>query len=345
MKKMTIDRIALAACALVVLALAAQPVVAACGDARLITGFNVSTGDRSYILTPGVCPGGGGTCAPPYYSSVTGAIRGDFWALGAGDPFAPLSGIDNGTFDVGTSGTYIDPFSGWITASAFYYPAEINTHWQEDPGIDGCPDTLAGTKCTAILLSDHVGDLSYFAFITKLADAGLNYVFTRPGGAPINLAPIPNVGITGSTRLGPTQVQLTIAPPYGTTPGPAEGFYLDSACGSVGTPTGWRVRSQSAPGHGNPAPSDRDVSNWGTSLGTATNFGSSQTVTASCTGDQDIWLAYTILYDSGLELSYVGGNSTRVECGANLAEPDDRPTGPQIVPDRIRRTPSGRRGN
>jgi hypothetical protein len=345
MKKMRISRIALAAFVLVLLAFAVQPVEAACADARLITGFNVSTSERSYIHTPGVCPGGGGTCAAPYYSSVTGYISGDFWAVGSGDPFNLLSGIDNGGFHVGTAGQYIDLYSGWITGSSFFYPAEINTSWGEDPSIDGCPDTLAGAKCTAILLSDRLGSQGFFAFVTAAANAGANYVFTRPGGAPINLAPVPSVGITGSTRLGPTQVQLTVAPPFGSNPGPAEGFYLDSACAGVGTPTGWRVRSQSAPGHGNPAPTDRDVADWGTSLGTATNFGSSQTVTASCTGDQDIWLAYTILYDSGLELSYLGGNSSRVECGANLAEPDDRPTGPQIVPDRIRRTPSGRRGN
>jgi hypothetical protein len=337
--------LALVATVLVLAALAAPPAEAACALARLITGFNVSTGERSYIHTPGVCPGGGGTCAPPYYFSVTGAIRGDFWGVGYGDPFAVLSGIDNGSFDVGTFGTYIDPDNGWITSSDFYYPAEINTSWASAGTIDGCIDSIIGQRCTAILLSDKVGDQSFFAFITEAANVGGNYIFTRAGGAPVTLAPVPNVGITGSTRLGPTQVQLTIAPPFGASPGPAEGFYLDSACAGVGTPTGWRVRSQSAPGHGNASPTGRDVANWGTSLGTATNFGSSQTVTASCTGDQDIWLAYTILYDSGLELSYVGGNSSRVECGANLAEPDDRPTGPQIVPDRIRRTPSGRRGN
>jgi hypothetical protein len=348
MKKMTISRIAVAASVLVLLALAVQPVEAACTNARLITGFNVSTSERSYIITPGVCPGGGGSCGAPYYSSVTGNIRGDFWGIGSGDPFAPLSGIDNGLFDTGSYPPpyqyQLDPYNGWLTGS-FFYPAEINTTWAASSLIDGCPDTIVGTQCTAVLLNDHFGGQSFFALITKRADAGLNYVFTRPGGAPINLAPIPNVGITGSTRLGPSQVQLTVAPPFGSSPGPAEGFYLDSACSGVGTPTGWRVRSQSAPGHGNASPTDRDVADWGTSLGTATNFGSSQTVTASCTGDQDIWLAYTILYDSGLELSYVGGNSSRVECGANLAEPDDRPTGPQIVPDRIRRTPSGRRGN
>jgi hypothetical protein len=355
--KTKLTRIALTIAALMVVLAVLQPVQAACDSARIITTFETAL-VRSYLYTPGTCPGGfAGGCAFPYYSSVTGYIQGDFWILTYGDKADTNGGIDNGTFLEDTYSTYyISPYAGWVTASAFFYPAAINSTWAANPGINGCPDNVVNDadKCMAVMISDVTGvgpgglqDRGYFVYMTDQADALGNYNFGLSGGASINLSPIPVPSITGSAADGTTAVNITVARPYSGSPGTSDGFYIDGACG-IGDPIGWKVRAQNVDATGgggsNPPPTGRDIGDWAQVSGGVNAFSvATDTVNVSCIGDEDVYLAYSICFDSGYEITFVGPNSPRVECGENLADPGDRPNVLQARPDRVRRKPTGGR--
>lgn len=333
---MNMKKMLIAAATLAIVALLASPVWAVCGVARLI-----QTAD---VQTPGVCPGA--FCYGPYYTSVTSNLKGAWWALGAGDPNL-LAGNDNGSFPAianptaSNAGfpTFMYNYGQWVTGY-LYYPVTVNTTWAADGGIDNCVDGVAGTKCTAILLSDTFGGQGYFALATDEAGAATgNYDFRGLG--TINLVQIPKAGIDGSNRVSNTQVDLTVAG-IGDISG---GLYLDPACDALGPISGYRVYSQNIAGHGGAPPASRDISQWTALSAPQANLNMPTVVSATCSGEADIYLSYSVAFDSGYEIVFVGDNSTRVECGEFLADPGDRPGQIQLNNDRVRPgRSSGRKG-
>ncbi len=46
------------------------------------------------------------------------------------------------------------------------------------------------------------------------------------------------------------------------------------------------------------------------------------TVSETCATDSDVYYAHSIVFDSGFETAYVSANSTRVQCGPTVANPN-----------------------
>jgi hypothetical protein len=296
-----------------------QPAWATCGNPNFFHSCSSTTADCSYLQTPGV--GGGGIGG----SGVTANLRGNFWALGNGAPAG--EGHDDGSgganpaawpaleggIDFGAGAT------GWVKnfQGAGYVGASLYATWAEDPRIDGCTDSVAVQPvCHATFLTDHNGADTFFAVLSKLEDQG-NYDFSRPGDAPITLAPVPKPRITGSSRTG-NDVTLQIGAPL--PPDLTAGSYLDPACGPV--ITGYRVRGRIVP-RGSGVGAGRDPAEW-TSFQTAViPIGNGTSVVADCSevANQDVYIAQTFIFDSGFEATYVSRESTRAECGPQVAEP------------------------
>jgi hypothetical protein len=269
---------------------------------------------------------------------VSGAVKGSFWAQGTGDP-AVGAGNDNGTFDlVATGGIFYPSFPSY----GYYAGAELFTGWQ--PGTDGC---IGGSNCLCMLLTDTDGANTYFAVVGSQSSPTFTTSLEQGGtdgsglyNAPIIMQPVSAPAINGSARVG-TDVQLSVSV------GPQQGVYMKDGCNCG--PTGYKVLQQIVP-RGNMPPSDRAVG-WvdaplaGGGVQGVNAIGSQIDVQSTCgTADQDVYLATQLFFDSGFSTSLVSGNSSRVECGTNLADPDSKP---RQRPDAIKPTPrsdSGQRG-
>lgn len=273
-----------------------------------------------------------GNPAPP---SVSGAATVSFWALGAGDP-AVGPGTDNGGFDlVGYPGFYGAGYSsGPSYAGGLWYAATINGTW-EAAGIDGC---IGSGNCMCLLISDHDGERGFWAVTGGQSDANFNTSINQ-GGAdgngnnlPIILATMPKPSITASTRAadGSLDVEVTVK-----LPAPTGGDFTNDGCGCA--PIGYRVLQQVLTS-GSMPPTDRGVSVWSEPALAAggaqgvTSFGvgagdAGVTIRSACgASDTDVYLTAQLVFDSGFATTVVSGNSSRVECGPNLADPDDRPS-------------------
>lgn len=306
--------------AVVVLTCAAmlQPANAICGSARLFKSGN------TYIYTPGCqgsyygtgCDGGSGD------TSMTSAARGRFWAVGTGDP-AVGPGNDNGSFE----------FLGGWAVNDDTYPMGFNSSWAK-AGVDNCVDA-APNKCMAILLTDNVDTgnqvTGAFALLTNQPDSLGNYDFDQ--GGHVTLQTVPGLRINGSARTGGgtgVDIQLSsmsLAEVEG-------GLHLDSNCTGGGSAAGdvlqgFQIFAREATRNDPPQPPSNDASEW-TKVGGVNPFdGPDVTVSVPCNGDNDVWVAAGIVFDSGFTNDVVAGHPTtdlgetlRVECGANLAEPD-----------------------
>jgi hypothetical protein len=267
-----------------------------------------------------------GGCTP-----VSPNLSATFWRLGAGDPAIGI-GNDNGSFDlVGAGGVYFPAYA----SSGYYGGASLVSGWQ--PGTDGCID---GGNCLCMLLTDTDGDNTYYAIASAQSSATLTTVLRQPGtdgsgayAAPIILQPVQAPQITGSTRAG-TEVVLDVNVP-------APGAVYNSGntnCNCAAT--GYRVLTQTL-ARGSMPPSDRS-SGWVEASGVVP-IGTPTQVTTSCGAtDQDVYLATELVFDSGFGTSVVSRNSSRVECGTTLADPDDKPRTPRPRLDRP--SPRGQRG-
>jgi hypothetical protein len=308
---------------LVVLVAAVQPANASCGNARQFFADD-------YIFTPGVCvtdgnyPCGAGT-------SVSPAFKGSFWHVGNGNPtIGP--GNDNGAYDV----------SRWTPTPDPGYPVSgFNGSWlpPDLPGPDGCPDvpqpSSPAARCMAVLLEDVDSEgAPVFALLTAPANAQFNYNFNQ--GAEINLAPLPKVSILNSVRQGGGNgVQLTV----GLDPaGLDAGMYINSSgdCAAVGGGgtsliAGYRARFKTQ--LTDTPPEDEDTAGWPDCGGGVTPLGQPGNCSVPCTGDTNVFVSYSLVFDSGFEMGIVGAPSTRAECGPNLAQPGERI--------RVRQSPAG----
>ena len=114
----------------------------------------------------------------------------------------------------------------------------------------------------------------------------------------------------------------------------SSGIYAKGGCDCG--PVGFKVMSMTIP-LGDPPPSDRDATLW-TELELAggggqpvTLFGSSVTVESTCgSANHDVYLAPGLVFDSDFAPSVVSRNSTRIECGPNLAYPAESREGGQL---------------
>lgn len=282
-----------------------EPASATCVSPRgITTGF-------SYIFTPGYESLGGFQ-----NSSVSANLIGSFWAIGAGNLDQLGAGIDNGAFAA---------LGGWVSVFPGY-PVLINSTWAAHDEIDGCIDAGPEPLCMAILLMDlDTNGTGAFALATDAVDTFFDYNFEQPGFAPINLVSVPGMSITGSVRTGNgTGVDVTVG-------GLAlsaiqNGLYLDPACpqptgGPGSVIQGYQVYSRETP-RGAPAPTDMAVEGW-VPVGPVTPLGTPSTVSLTCTGDTDQYLAAGVIFDSATRSRFLSRSSTRFECGANLADPVD----------------------
>jgi hypothetical protein len=312
-----------------IFASAISPAGAACGGNP-----EIATDDgtnRSFIWTQNYfVPYYFGAGYPPWMMNpgnppVSPEFSGVFWALGTGDPATGL-GDDNGTFSQDNWFYYYSPAPNW------YFAGEIDTSWAET-GIDGCLDNAGATgmfdgdECTCILMSDQDGTDGYFAIASAMVDGANDTYFDMPGSdgngnaGPIILMPIPKPYITNTqVEPGTLHIDLTVTvAPF------TAGVYAKDGCDCG--PVGFKVMSMTIP-LGDPPPDDRNASLWteleltGGGGQTVTPFGSSVTVRSNCGGgNNDVFLATGLVFDSGFAPSVVSINSTRIECGPNLANP------------------------
>jgi hypothetical protein len=290
-----LSKITLLAGMVLAIMLLVQPAFAACSNARLIQASEIYGTDGEF---------------PSYNASAW------FWALGSGVQGVG-SGNDNGAVYGSTDG-YGTADYGFFGAPYTYGYGYVSASWGTG-GVDGCIDaTVAPTLCnvggccTAILISDQFDGQGYFALLTSTADAGQNY-----GAFPaVNMAALPKPNITGSVRVDAANVNVTVACPSQASL--AGGLALDPGCPDT-VVTGCKLYTQTVARGGAPA-DDRELSGW-TSVGVGAAAGTSETVGVTCSGNQDVYLTSALVFDSGFELRYGGTNSTRVECGPNLANP------------------------
>lgn len=298
---------------LALVAAAMVPAHAICPTARTMSS------NFQYIYTPGQCDGGY-PCTGPSATSVSENLKGVYWVVGAGDPaFGP--GNDSGSFAARQNNAYGYPLAGFITNYPGY-SAYINGTWAQSQDIDGCPDFVGGPGtpglCTAMLLTDSVNGSSYFMLQVSQSDGAGNFAFSggnlssvdRPGGGMgVPGGPV----IASSTRLGGgTGVELTINPPA------LDGISGDTSCADV--LQGFRVWAQVLPRDSNDA----------------------ATVTLDCSGDSDVYVATSAVFDSGFETAFVSANSGRVECGPNAA--DVQPIRPRVRPGQEIELKRGKKG-
>jgi hypothetical protein len=339
----TISRIAIGAAVVLLVAVSVQPTNAACATPRTLDNVgaalvsNENWGGR----------GGSGDCAFGYgcYASeglppISASFDGVFWAFdtstgrSVSDP-APGVGLDNGTWG-------IDRWSKQVTedfGEPYYYPAFLTLTGGSNgqPGlpanwsypVDGCPDDIDPNACTCILLTDQWSGVGYFFLDSSVANQIGNFPFGGfPGdatGVPtMQLAPTPVPEVTMSER-DPASGDVTMMVNVGSL---AAADYRDAGCDCE---VGYIVYQQIV-GRGGMAPIDRTItpSTWipapsATGGVQAVNdFGTQASIKVDCDPavQQDIYLATAIVDANGMMTSNVSGNSFRIECGANLAEPN-----------------------
>lgn len=273
----------------------------------------------SFVRTPGVGYGG------YYLSYATQDFRGDFWALGAGDPTVG-AGVDNGSY-VGYPANYIDVFYGYAESWTPYFPYYpglfIEGSWDGSENIDGRIDTLPAPRCMAILLGDQDAGSGYFALLTAEENAEGDFRFDQPNEASIWLVDVPSPDINFPTNIGGVlEIDSGVAPVS------SAGLYLDDPVCDADPVTGFRIYQQTV-GQVDPAPVDRTRDNEDPSsgweraiggqlpLGQPHPIGATPTVTGSnCTAQGTLYLAASLVFESGFEVRYLSSNSAPVSCGS-----------------------------
>jgi len=326
----TTFRIGLALGLLAIVVAASQPAHAICAAPFIVS----SLGDyTSYVVSPGYCPPELFPCTSDLSSSVSSSLQASFWHVGNGN-VTPGLGNDNGAFaGLGNWVIYQDPGGAYAG-----YPAYIDTTWGASQDIDGCIDTpVPGgppAKCMGVLLSDIDADgAAAFAYLTAGADANGNFFLNLDGGATISLASLPKAQIANSVRVDANNVNVTVAGP--TLEALAAGLYQAQDPGGLcangagaASDVQYKVYTKNQ-ARGSAPPTDVDPTGW--TPGPTGDLGQSSLVAVNCDeapgdGAVDVYVAYTLVFDSGFETGFVSGGSgattaTRTECGPNVAEP------------------------
>jgi len=346
----TITKVLTGVAALVIALSLSAPVDASCLTTAIIT--TIDPGGTSFVFTPTFAEhpnftygyyGPANFSFDPLNPAVPPLGPGaniTFWRLGTGDPVGG-SGDDNGVYDMIATGGFFftgyGPGVGTYLTGGYLRGGQINGSWLPG-GIDGCVGTAS---CMCMLITDQDGPRGFWATAGGMSDANVNTSMNRGGtdgngnNLPIILVDIAAPSINGSRRLpGTFDVDLDIS-----VGAPTAGNYAVDGCACG--PTGFRVLQQIVM-RGAMPPSDRSVG-WAeplTDLGAAqtdTALGGQVTVRSLCgSSNTDVYLTTQLVFDSGFQTSVVSGNSTRVECGPTLADPNDRPTNTRPGNDRPR---------
>jgi hypothetical protein len=330
MKMMT--RVLTVSAALAVVLSLALPVGASCTTATLI-GTAGSATEKSWVMSaafqndPSFYYYYGAT--PVVYSLTAPDVLGadakiTYWKTGSGDPALGL-GDDSGTYDMIAGGGFYQPYA--YPSIGFFSAGQIFGSWFP-PGIDGC---IGPNACSCILLTSQDGVNGFWALTGGLStpngDTFINQGGTDASGnneMPIVLVPMDAPQITGSVRRPNFDVELSVS-----VPAPSAGLYVQDGCACG--PTGFKVLQQVQP-RGAMPPSERNAAAWtelsdlGGGAQAVTPMGGTANVVSACgSSDVDVWLTTQLFFDSGFSTSVVSKNATRVECGPNLANPNDRP--------------------
>ena len=346
-----LKRFTLAAVVMLVFAAVVMPAYAACQGTALIGSrpFAAGAGPGSYIWNSGVFTPDYAGPAYVYYAPssdtppVTDNFTGFFWRLGEGIP-ALGAGVDNGDYFAYRANAAYGQ-DGWFYYSGypgytFYYAGVVFGNWAN--GGDGCITDLALPTCECIMFLDQDGANGYFAIVGGRTTAGGDLAFAQPGSdgngnaGAITLEAIPTPNILGSVR-DPATFDVTLQV---SVDAPTAGTYIADGC-ECG-PTGW-LMYQKIQARGAEPPSDRDVTGWdlmtlpggGPQLLNA--FGAAINVESLCgSANTDVYLATKLVFESGFSnaadglADFVSGDSLRIECGPQLAEPQD----PELQPTR-----------
>jgi hypothetical protein len=251
------------------------------------------------------------TCALPgsgwvsnYFDAPVGQsvaeAAGSFWGLGQYNPASP-GGTDNGL---------IGPVDWlrYIPGAGFYTVGDWSSNL-----YDGCPQDPPNPQPArfGVQWTTSDGNDSYFAALCAGEDIFGAFPIVDIPGSPMSRVPKPV--IHASSRLG-TTTNLTV----GTEPIPA----VQNTNGCALAVTGFKIYTQTVPRNA-PAPtgpaSRNPIGGW-TLLGQSAG-GGDVAGGVNCAVDGDIYLLTTLVLDGNVEIGQGSRNSTKVECGPNLATP------------------------
>lgn len=298
----------------------AHPAAASCADERWIHARDIRTPGVTQCDVEIYC-WDGSVVLGCLDRSVSADFSGSFWALGTGDP-ALGQGDDNGLLAAADWSYDASPcvgggMPGYETARR---PRVISGTWSA-PGIDGCVDAagtyaeLTGDECVLVALSDQSDGQSYFALLSALVnlDEFEDPVFWpwRDLG-PIELTAIPSPEISQPLE-GPSSGRrcevVVTAPPASEIGG---GLYLDAACGAE-LMQGYNVYRFS--GKGGALPDDLVLdADWQLLTSTPIPLGESATLSIAGGASGRIYLAGTLVFESGFETGRVSPPAGPVTC-------------------------------
>ncbi len=308
------------------LSLLPPPTFAACGGNPLIMSFNGPNGN-SFVWVEDVFQADFYPSYPPFGLTPPWTMRfaATFWALGTGNPVLGL-GDDAGVFTVPPyDWAYYEPtYYGY-----YYYAGIIISGWGRSGLIDGCVQNNPPNSCTCVLLTDQYSGVGYFAILGNAATTGTWITWLdQPGSdgagnaAPIILKPIPKpIFLSVARRPGTFNIDATM-----TVPALPEADYTLGGCDCG--PVGYRIVQQVLP-RGSAPPTDREASTWPAATTPeggeqpVTPLGEPVVIEGICAYvDSDMYLAARLYFESDFASPVVSSNSTRIECGPTLAEPE-----------------------
>lgn len=259
----------------------AMPARAACATPSSFASGCSSGGGYSYIFSPG--------------QNTASSIKGNFWALGNGNPLIG-SGVDNGSFP---TTEWLHPYLG-----SFY----LAGYWSQDSRIDGCIQDPPVARPAKMLVSlsdpDAASHKAFYVLACAQETAAANFPICD--GQDFSLVLIPRPLITRVSPAGGTDLEIEVTGP------PLQdilpGVHTDGTCGpETELLLGYRVYIQSRP-LGGPPPSDLGRSAGWMPATNAVPLGQSAIFTVASSSDRAIDVTVSIVFDSGFETEYVSGS-------------------------------------
>lgn len=252
-------------------------------------------------------------------SNFAARVRGAWWALGQGNPASP-GGADNGGW--GPQDPSIPGGNLWLRNGG--PGVYVGGDWALDTRINGCihdpPNPQPGMMVIALTDSDGgapgPNPKGYFAVACVQENAHANFEFgAANGGADLAMVPIPKPSITGSSRGPAGTVDVRFAAPT-----IEAGVYTDGLCPATGLVRGYKLYAVVKP-RNEREPISRlrtGPEGWIAASLAERPLGSTESLTLPCSGESAIWVATSLVFDSGFEGAHLSQNSTKVECSPNL---------------------------
>lgn len=255
-----------------------------------------------------ICGVAGTTFTSNYFDAPIGQdvsnTSGRFWGVGQFNPASP-GGTDSGNA----------PSASWlryVPGAGFYMAGE----WAGDPAYDGCiqdaPNPQPARMAAAWTTSDGT-DSYYVALCAEEDTSGTFNTITNIAGAP--MVRVPKAVVTSSSRSGGgLTTNLAIA-----LDASASGVFNTGSCSLA--LTGFKVYQRTVP-RNMPAPTDSRTPGTWALVGQAA-AGGTVAGAVNCATNSDIYLMTSLVLDGNVEIGNGSRNSTKVECGPNLAVPTD----------------------